>query len=476
MITHFIGRHRQLAALHKFYTAQGRHLATIRGRRRVGKSRLLLHSLEEGKSAYHQASQLTPEANFARFHEDMQVALRPLLPEDVSGELTHAQNWRSLLLALGQAAQHLGRLTIAIDEFPYLTRSDSSLESVVQEAIGKVETLRQPLKLVLCGSSISQMEALIEHSSPLFGRSDLNLVLHPLDYLESAQFTPAWAPAEQVQARTVFGGMPRYLNLLSDDESVGENYERLVLDPDGALHEETTRLLSAELSEPRTYASIMMAISQGRTKAGEIITAAGVHSSSLQKYLERLEELGLVQRRRSVDASPAAKNLRYVLSDPFIASWYRYALPNLSALKVRGGQGAWQRIVAPTIDHEQAGNPATFEEICRHWLTLHMDEFWSGEHSEVGTLIQGSGQQAAEIDVACALGRGQQKRWLVGECKWQHQPVDGWALKQLQENVARRLGEVTVERWLLFAKAGFTPEVRRDEGNQRLVTLDELYG
>ena len=226
MIKRFIGRQRQLRALQVFYQAPDRHLATIRGRRRVGKSRLLLHSLEQGKSAYHQAAQLTPEANFARFREDMCSALQPLLPANLVADLTHAADWRSLILTLGQAAEQLGRLTVTIDEFPYLSKSDPSLESVLQEALGRIETAGNPLKLVLCGSSISQMEALLEHSSPLFGRSDLNLVLQPLDYLESAEFTPAWSPVELVHARTVFGGMPRYLNLLDDQLSVAENYER----------------------------------------------------------------------------------------------------------------------------------------------------------------------------------------------------------------------------------------------------------
>lgn len=474
MIKRFIGRQRQLKALQAFYDAPDRHLATVRGRRRVGKSRLLLHSLEQGKSAYHQAAQLTPEANFVRFQGDMCSALQPLVAEKLAADLAHAADWRALILTLGQAAEQLGRLTVVIDEFPYLSKSDASLESVLQEALGRIETAGQPLKIVLCGSSISQMEALLEHSSPLFGRSDLNLVLQPLDYLESAEFTPAWSTVEMVHARTVFGGMPRYLNLLDDRLSVAENYERLVLDSEGPLHEETTRLLNAELNEPRTYASIMMALSQGKIRAGEIISAAGIHASSLQKYLERLEELGLVHRRRSVDTAPAAKNLRYFLADPFVGSWYRYAIPHLSALKVRGGEGAWMRFVAPTIDNDMAAAPATFEDICRTWLTYHLDEFWGNEHGEVGSLLQGSGDQAAEIDIACELGRGGQKRWLLGECKWQSQDIDRWALKQLQDNAARRLGQASVERWLLFSKAGFKADLASREAT-RLVTLDELY-
>lgn len=476
MSRQFIGRHRQLMALQTFYQSPAAHLATVRGRRRVGKSALLLRSLEAGKSAYHQAAQLTPEANYQRFREDMLAAVAALLQPGTKSDIQQAQNWRSLILALGQAATDLGRLTVVIDEFPYLSRSDPALESVLQEALGRIEILGQPLKIVLCGSAISQMEALLEHSAPLHGRSDLNLVLRPFDHLESAEFTPGWMPEQLVHARTVFGGMPRYLNQLDEQQGVGANYERLVLDPDGPLHEETSRLLGAELSEPRVYASILMAISRGNTRAGEIISAAAVHPSSLQKYLERLEELGLVRRMRSANAAPAARHLRYHLADPFIASWYRYALPSLSALKIRGAAGAWQRLVAPTIDQDMGAAPATFEEISRYWTTLHIDEFWTGEHEEVGQIVQGSGDPDAEIDVACRLGRGQQVSWLLGECKWKNRPVDQSTFRQLQVNARRLLGTAPVKQWLLFSRKGFAGElVNHPPEHTRLVDLEELY-
>lgn len=472
----FIGRKSELAALQRFYTSPGKHLATVRGRRRVGKSTLLLHSLEQNKSAYHQAAQLTPDANYARFHQDMQHALKPLLPTNTASDIEHAPNWRSLLLALADASADLGRLTVVIDEFPYLSQSDPTIESVFQEALGRIETRAQPFKLVLCGSAISQMEALLSHSAPLYGRSDHDWVVHPLDYLESALFTPAWSPEQLVHARTLFGGMPRYLHQLDDTLSVGENYEQLVLDPNGPLHEETNRLLSAELHEPRVYASILMAVSRGSTKASEIINAAGIPNNSLTKYLERLEELGLVRRMRSANAKPNAKNTRYHIADSFIASWYRYALPNLSTLKVRGGEGAWQRVIAPTIDEDPHAAPSTFEDISRYWLALHMHNFWTDEHGEIGKILQGKGEEDAEIDVACRLGNGMRSGWLLGECKWQTRPQGENALRQLQTNAAKLLKGERVHHWLLVSKSGFHDEfLARPPENTRPVTLHELY-
>ena len=61
--------------------------------------------------------------------------------------------------------------------------------------------------------------------------------------------------------------------------------------------------------------------------------------------------------------------------------------------------------------------PATFEAISRHCTTLRVKEFWPGEHDEVGQLLQGCGEQDAEIDVACRLGRAQATCWLLDDCR-----------------------------------------------------------
>lgn len=105
-----------------------------------------------------------------------------------------------------------------------------------------------------------------------------------------------------------------------------------------------------------------------------------------------------------------------------------------------------------------------------------MDDFWPGEHGEVGRIMQGSGDPAGEIDVACLLGRGQQASWLLGECKWKTQPQDGSVLHQLQQNAAKLLEKERVHQWLLFSRAGFTAPFRGQRpASTRLVDLAELY-
>lgn len=106
----------------------------------------------------------------------------------------------------------------------------------------------------------------------------------------------------------------------------------------------------------------------------------------------------------------------------------------------------------------------------------HIDEFWTGEHEEVGQIVQGSGDPDAEIDVACRLGRGQQVSWLLGECKWKNRPVDQSTFRQLQVNARRLLGTAPVKQWLLFSRKGFAGElVNHPPEHTRLVDLEELY-
>ncbi|OLV16684.1 archaeal ATPase, fused to C-terminal DUF234 domain [Deinococcus marmoris] len=426
---------------------------------------------------YHQAAQLTPEMNFRRFQNDMLETLTPLVQASTASEIQRAQNWYTLTLALGPAASEIGSLVVVLDDYPFLSRSDPTLETVLYDALERVKALDQPLTLVLCGSANSHTETLFQDGSPLHGSSNLNLELLPFNYLEGAEFTPAWMPEQLVHVCTLFGGKPRYLAMLQDQVSVGENYERLVLDPNGPLHNEPTRILGADLYEPRVYASLLSAISNGSARASQAIAASGIPASNYQKYISRLEELDLVGRALSADAAPGTRNLRYRVTDPFIVSWNRYVLPHLSELRAHGGQGAWQKIVAPVLDRDLNAAPAMFEDICRQWTAQHMEEFWKGEFGEVGQIFQGSGAPNAEIDVACRLGSGAQTSWLLGECKWNENAQGGDVLRRLQDSAQKVIGPVPVQQWLLFNRGGFRPDLTTQVPERtRLVSLPELYG
>jgi len=124
----FIGRTRELATLTREFDRSRPALVVLYGRRRVGKSTLLLHAMGKRPHIYYQATRVAdPDAQaLFRQHAAAMLGHDQLLP-NVSG-------WEGLFRYLHQRAQttHPG-LILVLDEFPYLCDAAPALPSIVQK-------------------------------------------------------------------------------------------------------------------------------------------------------------------------------------------------------------------------------------------------------------------------------------------------------------------------------------------------------
>ena len=66
---------------------------------------------------------------------------------------------------------------------------------------------------------------------------------------------------------------------------------------------------------------------------------AGVSETALGHYLKVLQELEFIEKREPVLAKPTSKRGRYCVNDHFLRFYYRFNLPQLSAIE-RGYQEA----------------------------------------------------------------------------------------------------------------------------------------
>ena len=125
--------------------------------------------------------------------------------------------WRSVQLdkcpqLVGESRTNRKGLIVILDEFltsptdktPFLESSKSSGTSTPPETGIWTRPVR-PL--------VSYMEDLLTEQHPLFGRRTMSLELGPMPLREAAQFLPSYAPSEMISAYTVFGGVPKYLEL-----------------------------------------------------------------------------------------------------------------------------------------------------------------------------------------------------------------------------------------------------------------------
>src|ERR1700760_1412335 len=122
----FVGRETDLAALRRELNRKRPSLLVVLGRRRVGKSRLLLEAVT-GQAVYYQATKIASSMSLALFKAE---ATKLLGSDPVFDGVS---DWYAALVHLHRAAETRHGLTLILDEFPYLCEVDNSLPSVIQK-------------------------------------------------------------------------------------------------------------------------------------------------------------------------------------------------------------------------------------------------------------------------------------------------------------------------------------------------------
>jgi uncharacterized protein len=455
----FIGRQKELESLRAEFASSHASLAIVYGRRRVGKSTLIREAARDRPHVFYQATRVTSSLNLEAFKLEISRALGA---DDL---LSGIGDWLAVLHYLARAAELRRGLIVLLDEFPYLADTDPALPSIIQKFWDSGAPQTGNLKLLLCGSMISQMEELLAERNPLYGRKTLALDLTPLSMRDAVQFVPRYRPEDKLMAYGIFGGVPFYLQLLDREAGLRDNAVKLLLTPTGSLVDEPVVLLQSELREISRYASILAAIADGCTKHGEIIGRVREigDSKALGPYLEKLERMRLIRVVKSMDASPRARDRRYFIADSLVAFWHHFVRPNLSSIAQGFGNEIWKHQIAPHFDVFMGG---VFEEICREHARQYSQEHFPAPAQEIGRLWQAD----YDIDVAGRLLDGSM---LYGECKWWGDLVGENVLDELIERASRaEYGRGNDKRqFVLYARTGFTAGLRRRAASQTGVVL-----
>ena len=464
-MSNFIGRERDLAVIRKELDATRPSLMIIYGRRRIGKSTLLQEASKGRPAIYFQATRLEEPLNIAAFKNDIGQALGP------DAELDGISDWLGVLHHLARRAQKHRGLVVVLDEFPYLADGNPALPSVIQKFWDSGAPKDGALKLVLCGSMISQMEELLAERNPLYGRRTLSLEIKSMLLRECSEFLPGWDPVDLIVAHSIFGGVPFYLSLCNSAQPLAANIERMFLAPGAQLQEEPDFLLQSELREMRRYSSIIAAIANGATKPSEIIgRVAGLkNSAQLFPYMDKLMHMRIVERARSLDADEHSRDSRYAVADPLFRFWHIFVRPNLSAISRGHGAEVWTRKILPNLPSYMG---LAFEEVCREHVRNHIQERLDVPAAEVGKIWS----KDFDIDVA---GRLLDEASFFGECKWENALVGESLKNALSASIActQYGNDARTKHLLFFSKKGFAEGLRRlaeIDASVHLFELEEL--
>lgn len=331
----FIGRDAELAALRAEFDLAGQsgggRLAWIRGRRRVGKSRLAQELCDRlgAPYAFYQAPQRERGAAIAAFVDAIAQSTLPAAP---LFEGASFDSWPSALRTAAQSIDPAQPAILVIDELPYLVEGDRGFAADLQQAWDRVLE-KVPLLLVCVGSDVRMMETLVAARSPLHGRPTLELRVAPLNPAEVADLTSTPDAATAFDRYLIVGGFPQLA--ASWPKGAGTRaFLRKALAHDQTLFAATAlRIMSSEFPRGLQARDVIEAIGHGESSYSRIQTRSGVKGNTLNDALALLVEEKLLVARELPYAVPSGKKApKYIVTDPYLRFWLRFVGPYLNEL------------------------------------------------------------------------------------------------------------------------------------------------
>ncbi len=452
----FVGRARELQALERHYAGRRSAIVPVYGRRRVGKTELLLRFMGKKPAVYFSATQKLKGPQLSDFMRAAAAALgNPALAEAAPA------SWESALRLAVSASPRGKKLVLVLDEFQWLCEASPELPSVLQRLWDLEWQRGNQLLLVLCGSFIGFMEReVLGARSPLHGRRSADLKLEPFGFREAAEFHPRWSREEQARAHFVCGGIPAYLQRFDARRSMLQNLAQQFFEIDAFFQREPEFLLREELAEIRQASSILEAVALGRRAQGDIARVVGLSTSALAPHLKNLVGLGYLERVAPLSPRPSPRTaVVYRVADPLLRFWFRFVEPNVSQARRLTADRAVEQLVLPQWE---AFCGDGFERLCREALPRVYDAEGVSARFDVGEYWD----RETQIDVVGLRA----DRWVdLGECKWAERASLADAAAELRVRAARYPSEGrTVHSRLFVRKArrtsreGFTVHTLAD--------------
>lgn len=362
----FIGRDRELGKLQRLLdrVESGGHVdrpgraILMRGRRRVGKSRLAEEFIKRANvpSLYFTAHQETLTQQLTDFKAD---AAASSLPDASIFADAEPPTWEAMLRLLARAIPQDSPSIIVLDELPYLITGDPFLESKLQKVFDR-EFSRRPVLLILIGSDLAMMEAINQYDRPFYMRAT-EMVIAPLSPADVAGKLQLPAP-EAIDAHLITGGLPMICEEWTPGTGLWEFLGEAAADSTSALVVSGERALAAEFP-PDAHARILLsAIGSGQRTHSSIARAtAGLSRTSMNRALQLLLEKRIIVADRPLSTRPS-RETRYRLTDSHLQFWLAFIGPKLEEIergrgdlvlaRIRRSWTAWRGMAVEPIIRE----------------------------------------------------------------------------------------------------------------------------
>ncbi len=296
-------------------------MTAITGRRRIGKTKLILKSCEGTPTVYLFVSRSSEAALCNQFAQTAGKSLNTFIPSEISSFV----NLFEVIMGLSKTIP----FNLVIDEFQEFFYINPSIYSGMQDVWDRYKDATH-VNFIASGSVYTLMHRIfMEYREPLYGRCDSIIKLKPFttSVIKEilADYYPNYTNDDLLALYTFTGGVPKYIELLLDKGCYTINdMINCIIQENSIFLEEGNVLLIQEFGKKYgNYYSILSAIASGKNTTAEISDFAG--STSVGGLLQRLEtDYEVITKKRPILSKEGTQTVRYEISDNFLRFWFRY--------------------------------------------------------------------------------------------------------------------------------------------------------
>lgn len=295
-------------------------MTVVTGRRRIGKTQLLLKATEGQPTLYF----FVARKSESFLCQDFVQEIKDKLGIPILGEVTSFAELFKFLMELSKTQV----FNLIIDEFQEFYNISPSVYSDIQH-YWDVNKDQSKINLLLSGSVHSLMHKIFQNSKePLFGRATALLKVKPFETPVLKEILTSHNPdytSEDLLALYAFtGGVAKYVQLLIDSGSYTlKAMMDYIIKEDSTFIPEGKNMLIEEFGkEYANYFTILSAIARGENTRAKI---ESVVNREIGGYLTKLEhDYGLISKVTPIFSKVETKNVRYALEDNFLTFWFRF--------------------------------------------------------------------------------------------------------------------------------------------------------
>jgi hypothetical protein len=311
-------------------------MTVVTGRRRIGKTSLIMKSVDNTITVYLFVGRKNEAALCTEFAPVIASSLNTYVPEGIL-------SFRSLFQYLMELAMNRS-FNLVIDEFQEFYNINEAVFSDMQN-IWDSYRKKTHMNLIVNGSVYSLMQKIFQNSKePLFGRADNIIKLSAFDIAKLKEvmrdYYPEYTNDDLLALYTFTGGIPKYIELFCDNGRLDvDSMIEFMVRENSSFTEEGKNLFIGEFGKNyATYFSILSAVSGGINTQPKIESALG--NKSIGGQLKRLiEDYHILVRQKPVFSKEGAQTVRYEIQDNFIRFWFNYFDRHRSLIEIKNFQG-----------------------------------------------------------------------------------------------------------------------------------------